>query len=240
MSAAFYSRQEYFCPAKNLEEVRVLIVGCGAIGRNVASCVARLGVKSIDLVDNDIVEAHNIIPQNWSQGDCGKTKVEVLAEEIVSQMGEAIKVSAYPNKWAPRIVGKNTTYDAVWSTVDNIDIRKLLYNYYRDKCKYFFDVRIGASVAQILTVKDMETTNDWYLKTIFPSSESASFGCVQPMSNYIANIAAGTSVNQFANLMGGKGWPVHRMLSFCSINSVLSPENPDEYFGNCNNNNEQK
>lgn len=230
----FHSRQNYFIPADNLKDTSVLIVGCGAIGRNVASNVARLGVSSITLVDNDIVEEHNIVPQNWKKEDCGKAKVEVLANEIVAQMGDSVKVEFHSKKWAPRVVGPDTNYTAVWSTVDNIDVRKILYNYYRDKCKHFFDVRIGASLAQIISVVDMETTNDWYLKTIFPASETANFGCVQPMSNYIANIAAGASVNQFANLMGGKKWPVHRMLSYCSINSVLNPENPDEYFGAIN------
>lgn len=227
----FHSRQSFFIPAENLKDVSVLIVGCGAIGRNVASNVARLGVKSITLVDNDIVEDHNIVPQNWRKSDCGKTKVEVLAAEIADQMGDAIKIEAHAKKWAPRVVGPDTEYTAVWTTVDNIDIRKLLYNYYRDKCDHLFDVRVGASLAQVLTVADMRTTNDWYLKTIFPASEAARFGCVQPMSNYIANIAAGASVNQFANLMGGKNWPVNKMLSYCSISSVLTVENPDEYFG---------
>lgn len=230
---SIHSRQDYFCPADQLKKVDVLVVGCGAIGRNVASNVARLGVRSITLVDDDIVEIHNIVPQNWRMSDLGKSKVSVLAEEISSQV-EDVKVTAIEEKWNPRAVGKDTQYTAVWSSVDNIDVRKLLYNYYRDRCQHFFDVRVGASLAQILTVKDMETTDDWYLKTIFPAGETASFGCVQPMSNYIANIAAGASVNQFANLLGGKNWPVNKLITYCSISGTMSTENPDEYFGAIN------
>jgi molybdopterin/thiamine biosynthesis adenylyltransferase len=227
----FHSRQAYFCEVDKINNLDILIVGCGAIGRNVASNVARLGVKSVTLVDGDTVESHNIVPQNWAIKDCGKPKVEVLAAEISAQM-EAVKVIPVPKMWTPNAVGRKTTYDAVWSTVDNIDVRKILYNYYRDKSKSFFDVRIGGPVGQILTVTDMEDTNDWYLKTIFPKSESASFGCVQPMANYIANIASGISVSQFINHFAGKKWPVHRMITYCAINGVISPENPDEYFGN--------
>lgn len=228
----FHSRQNAFIPAENLKDVSVLIVGCGAIGRNVASNVARLGVKSITLVDHDIVEAHNIVPQNWKKQDCGRPKVDVLAEEIIAQMGEdLIEVKPFSKKWAPRVVGADTEYTAVWSTVDNIDVRRVIYNYYRDKADHFFDVRIGYTVAQILTVQDLRNTDDWYLKTIFPAAESASWGCIQPMSNYIANIAAGASVNQFANIMGKKGWPANKMLSYCAISSTLLVEKPNEYFG---------
>jgi molybdopterin/thiamine biosynthesis adenylyltransferase len=234
MSIIDHSRQDFFIPADNLKETTVLIVGCGAIGRNVASNVARLGVKSITLVDDDIVENHNIVPQNWQLEQCGKHKVSVLADEIVAQMGDAVKVQQHPKRWTPRVVGVDAQFTAVWATVDNIDVRKMLYNYYRDKCDHFFDVRIGASLAQVITVKDMRTTNDWYLKTIFSSAESSRFGCVQPMSNYIANIAAGTSVNQFANLMGGKNWPCNKMLSYCSISSTMNVEDPDEYFAALN------
>lgn len=233
-TSGFHSRQEFFCPAENLKDVTVLIVGCGAIGRNVASNVARLGVREITLVDDDIIEDHNIVPQNWRKSQIGMTKVSALAEEIADQVPD-VSIKIHETRWAPRVVGRDTNYTAVWATVDNIDIRKLLYNYYRDKCSHFFDVRIGRSIAQVLTVADMEKTDDWYLKTIFPKSEASGTGCVQPMSNYIANIGAGVSVNQFANLMGGKKWPCHKMLEFCSINSVLNPENPDEYFGALNN-----
>ena len=60
----FFSRQSLFCNHEKMQDLSVLIVGCGAIGRNVASNVARLGIKQITLVDGDIVEEHNISPQN--------------------------------------------------------------------------------------------------------------------------------------------------------------------------------
>ncbi len=227
--SGFHSRQAYFCEVDKVKDLSVLIVGCGAIGRNVASNVARLGIKTITLVDGDIVEPHNIVPQNWKLADCDRPKVEVLGEEISAQM-ENVEVITVPKMWSPNAVGRKKTYDAVWTTVDDIDVRKLVYNYYRDKSKTLFDVRIGGPVGQILTVKDMEDTNDWYLKTIFQKSESARFGCVQPMANYIANITSGISVGQFTNHFADKKWPVHRMLTYCAINNVINPENPDEYF----------
>lgn len=224
-----HSRQKFFCPAENVSKLEILIVGCGATGRNVASNVARLGVKSITLVDGDHVEAHNIVPQDWLIAACGKSKVEVLKEEINGQMKD-VEVISHPKMWTPKVVGTAREFDAIWSTVDNIDVRKVLYEYYKDKTKSFFDIRIGGNLAQMLSVVDVEKSEGWYEKTIFPKGEAAAFGCVQPMSNYMANISAGISVNQFANHYGGKGWTVHKMLSFCAITSTLLPEDPNEYF----------
>ncbi len=39
---------------------RVLIIGCGAIGSNLANILTRGGIKYLDLIDNDIIEPGNI------------------------------------------------------------------------------------------------------------------------------------------------------------------------------------
>lgn len=231
----FFSRQNLFCNHEKMQDLSVLIVGCGAIGRNVASNVARLGIKQITLVDGDIVEEHNISPQNWTRSQIGQAKVEALGKEI-SDQSPNIVVKPLASMWSPGTVGVKTKFDAVWSTVDNISVRGNLWNFYKTRVPMFMDVRIGGPVGQVLSVVDT-AQGEWYSKTIFEKSEAANFGCVQPMSNFMANIAAGLSVNQFSNAIAGKGWPVHKMLVYNAITSLITTENPDEYFADTDSSN---
>jgi molybdopterin/thiamine biosynthesis adenylyltransferase len=229
--SSFHSRQEWFLSQDSIKDLNILVVGTGAIGRNVASCVSRLGPKSITIVDHDIIEEHNISPQNWRAEDCGQNKVDILAREILSQCSN-IDVVPIAKRWTPNAV-KTKNFDAVWATVDNIEVRRGIYKYYRDKAKMFFDIRIGGPLAQVFTIEDLESIddeNDWYASTFFPQAEAANFGCIQPMTNFLANIATGISVNQFTNIVNGKKWPVHKMLTYDTITSAISVEDPVSYF----------
>lgn len=229
--STFHSRQEWFLQHDQIKDLDVLIVGTGAIGRNVASCVSRLGPKSITIVDHDHVEEHNISPQNWRMEDCGRKKVEVLAQEILSQCSN-VEVNPIPKAWTPNLL-KRKQFNAVWATVDNIDVRRIVYNYYKERADMFFDIRIGGPLAQVFSIADlsqMTGDDDWYSNTFFTQAEAANFGCIQPMTNYLANIATGISVNQFTNIINGKKWAVHKMLTYDTITSATQSEDPIAYF----------
>jgi len=45
---------------ERLSSLRVLIVGCGALGSSTAEILARMGVGEIKLVDPDVVELSNL------------------------------------------------------------------------------------------------------------------------------------------------------------------------------------
>ncbi len=59
----------------NLTEKNILLVGCGAIGSNLATILVRGGVKKITLVDFDIVESGNICRANYNLFSIGESKV---------------------------------------------------------------------------------------------------------------------------------------------------------------------
>lgn len=62
---------------KKLDNTTVLIAGAGAIGSHTATILARLGVKMI-VVDNDILEEHNIGNQAYTRKHLGLRKVDAL------------------------------------------------------------------------------------------------------------------------------------------------------------------
>ncbi len=66
-----------------LRESRILVLGCGALGSNVAELLVRAGVGRVTLVDNDLLELSNLQRQSVvTEEDVGRAKAEILAEHL--------------------------------------------------------------------------------------------------------------------------------------------------------------
>ena len=65
-----------------LENAKVVILGAGGLGSNVAHMLARLGVGKLIVYDFDIVEPSNLNRQHYGVNDIGKMKAEITAERI--------------------------------------------------------------------------------------------------------------------------------------------------------------
>jgi molybdopterin/thiamine biosynthesis adenylyltransferase len=60
-----YSRQTMFPPIgeegqAKLSRGNVVIIGCGALGTNIATLLVRAGVGKVRIVDRDFIEYHNL------------------------------------------------------------------------------------------------------------------------------------------------------------------------------------
>jgi hypothetical protein len=67
---------------ERLARASVLIAGAGNIGSHLAPLLARAGVGLLRLVDRDVIEARNLVAQDFRPGDVGRPKAEVLAERL--------------------------------------------------------------------------------------------------------------------------------------------------------------
>jgi len=65
----------------------IVILGCGAIGANLAISLARRGFRKFWLVDDDRIERHNLSTQPWSEPDLKRLKVQVLSEQLFTKTG---------------------------------------------------------------------------------------------------------------------------------------------------------
>lgn len=90
----------------------VLILGCGGIGSLAAMNVAGAGVRSMTLVDRDVVESSNLNRQLfWTIRDVGRRKVDVLSDAIEERFPD-IDVS---------ILAQELTVDAAKALSPNYD-----------------------------------------------------------------------------------------------------------------------
>ena len=70
---------------QNIDKIinrRISILGCGALGANLAISLARRGFNNFWLADFDKIEEHNFSTQPWRTQDLGKNKAMILAFEL--------------------------------------------------------------------------------------------------------------------------------------------------------------
>ncbi len=106
---------------------RVLIVGLGGLGIPVANYLNSMGVGTIGLVEQDIVELHNLQRQVlYSEKDVGKPKIEVALEKLTSQNSETdfIVFDTFLTKENALEIIKD--FDVVVDATDNFPTRYLI------------------------------------------------------------------------------------------------------------------
>ena len=98
---------------------KVLVIGAGGIGSFLVPLLDKIGLYDITVSDPDRVEEKNIPYQNFSKGDINYYKVEALANS-----GIKINMIKYPTLTEKQMQG----YDLVVCCVDNLGVRRTLYN----------------------------------------------------------------------------------------------------------------
>jgi len=69
-------RQRELVPPVRLAQCHAVVIGVGAIGRQVALQLSALGVPQMTLYDPDTVAIENLAPQGFWESDLGRPKVE--------------------------------------------------------------------------------------------------------------------------------------------------------------------
>ena len=85
---------------RDLEALRIGVVGVGSVGSVVAEGLARVGVREFVLIDHDVVEEHNLDRLlNAHRKDIGRLKTDVAEDAIrAASTTNGVAVATYPRK----------------------------------------------------------------------------------------------------------------------------------------------
>lgn len=155
----------------------VTIIGCGGIGCITAVSLAKLGCPDITLMDDDMVEDHNLPNQFFRICDLGKPKV-IACKEIIKDFSPDCQVTAITEKFD----GSQSLSGIIISGLDTMSARKMVW----EKVKYNIDVplyidgRLGGEIMQVFTVRpcqieDVEFYEDE--ENLFPDEEAVQLPC---------------------------------------------------------------
>jgi len=143
-----YIRQQELVDQERLANLKVTIIGCGAVGSFTALSLCKMGVKHLTLIDPDTVNIENLPNQFFRECDLGKKKVNACAE-MLQQFDERVQVSTL----ARPFIKQKLEADIVISSVDSMDVRKRIWASIvsHKKVRLLIDPRMAAQVIQVYT-----------------------------------------------------------------------------------------
>jgi molybdopterin/thiamine biosynthesis adenylyltransferase len=130
---------------KKIISAKVLIVGMGGLGSPVAEFLARAGVGSIGIVDDDKISLSNLHRQSlYNTSDIGKFKVQVARVKI-KKINPIIKIKVYKIRLNKNNFNKIINdYDYVVDGSDNFKTKFLL----NDFCLKFKKILVTGAISK--------------------------------------------------------------------------------------------
>ena len=208
-------RQREIVPPEKLAACSSIVIGVGAIGRQVAVQLTAVGVPRLTLIDFDTVGVENLAPQAYWPVDIGQPKVEATAalcrqinpECEITPLNERFRRSMVKNLSA---LADTSVPPVVFACVDSIETRKLIWESLRGRCGLFVDGRMSAEVIRVLAA-DRPATDSYYATTLFTAAEAFVGSCTAKSTVYTGCIAAGLMLSAFTRWL--RALPVDRDIS---------------------------
>ena len=190
-----FSRQADIVPRERIMDCKATVIGVGAIGRQVASQLAAIGLSWMQLVDHDTVEESNIASQGYFEDDLKRLKVHATAD-ICHQINPKLELYTIEE----RFKRSTTVGNCVFCCVDSIVTRRHIWDAVKDKANFFVDGRMSAEVLRVITACDQKS-RQYYPQTLFTAQQAHAGPCTAKTTIYCANIAAGFMLAQFTKYL---------------------------------------
>ena len=197
------ARQRELIPPDALDKCHAVVVGVGSVGRQVALQLAAMGVPAMTLIDPDTVSEENLGCQGFWESDVGDPKVHAVAN-VCHQQFPRLELHARPERFRKSVVRdwpRNRVH-AVFSCVDSMDSRKLIWEGVQRSAGFVCDGRMAAEVIRVLA-SGHPAGDARYPRTLFPGRDAYQGSCTAKSTIYSANVAAGLMLGQFARWLRG-------------------------------------
>lgn len=203
-----FARQESIIPPVKIGAERIILVGAGAVGRQVGLQLAAAGAMHVHVVDFDKVEDVNIATQGYAAQNIGQYKTDVLTTAMRGLSPEGGQFYSHRRLWSPR--NFSTVQPTVlFSCVDSMDCRRSLYHFFKktESVKLFVDGRMLGETIRFITVQrgdlvcdstDGGLVTSHYDGTLFNDNEATPGRCTSQSTYYASSILASLLVRQLS------------------------------------------
>jgi len=191
----YFSRQIMLWGKEKQEALlnkKVLIVGSGGLGCSVALALSGSGIGTIDIVDFDRVEEHNIHRQIlFDLKDIGEYKSEVAIKKIKKRV-EKLSSTAY-NISFEELIKDKPFYDLIIDATDNLFVREQIDKYAKELNIAWIYGSVEEFNGQVCLFRDANFN-------IFAKRDVETKGIAAPMVMQIASLEANLALRFLANL----------------------------------------
>jgi len=173
-----------------------------------------MGISCLQLVDFDTVEESNLASQGYLEQDLRTFKVQATAE-LCWKINANLDIVRVIDRFRRSLRIGNV----VFTCVDQIDIRRLIWESAKDRVDFFCDGRMSAEVLRVVTACDAKG-QEHYPTTLFSAGEAYQGACTAKTTIYCANIAAGLMISQFTKWL--RGLPIDPDIQLNLLTSELT------------------
>ncbi len=205
-------RQREIIPPEQLASSVALVIGVGAIGRQVAVQLAAIGMPVIELFDPDTVGIENLAPQAYYEDEVGMAKVLATAA-MCRRLNPSVELITHTRRFrrsSPRELAQRIAPQArlaAFCCVDSIDTRRLIWETVRERAAFLVDGRMSAEVIRVLAVDRPDSASSpstlHYPTTLFAAGQAYAGSCTAKATVYTAAIAAGLMLSAFTRWLRG-------------------------------------
>lgn len=187
--SAWISPEDYSDP--------IVVIGCGAVGSNLALNLAKLGAQEFVLWDADIVEAHNLPNQAYMPKHIGMPKVEALASTL-QEFNPDIKITTHKDFFTEEDISTLKGYLIL--ATDNMQSRKMIGELVEPSVLKVFEVRLGFDYGElnIFDPVEKEQRENW-LSGLQDDSEVPEGPCNQRICTTLVNLICAHAAHMVAS-----------------------------------------
>lgn len=190
-----------------IQNIDVVIYGCGGIGSWAALQLSRLNPSCIILYDPDKVEAVNLAGQLYKFSDIGVHKTRAVKDSIKAYSDYYRTDDVFMA--VPR--GKDNYHSITVCGFDNMDSRKAAFDDW-ERCnpdtsiatpRLFIDGRMSADTIQVFAMcsNDEYARGEYRNKWLFDDSEADSSVCSYKQTSFVAGMIGSLIANLVVNFM---------------------------------------
>lgn len=193
-----FKNQERLIDNELIKTTKFVVIGAGAIGSYVVATLAKMGARSIVVYDDDKIEDHNISNQLYPLYLVGKPKVEAI-ESVAFDYGECA-IRPIAERWNH---DNATDADIIVVAVDDMDVRKAIWNYYKGRPhKLFLEGRMAAQVFSVYGVEaENKAAKAFYETSLYPQSEAMPDKCGEKSIIYTVLQVSGQMCSQIKRFL---------------------------------------
>lgn len=180
---------------QKLLKSRVMIVGAGALGGQMALTLAAAGVGHIQIFDDDVVDVSNLQRQTqFTTADVGKGKIEALTARL-NALNPDVGITGMAARWSPEASDRSA--DLLMDGTDNFDSRFTMNQWSRAHGMRFITGAVAGWQGQAMLVNDPHVENCPCYQCLVPEAPPNAGNC-----NDLGVVGAVTSItaNQLALL----------------------------------------
>ena len=190
-----YSRQKDIVPPERIAACQATVIGVGAIGRQVALQLQPWASRGSNWwISTWSRRATWPAKATWKRIWASSRSRPPRAQ--CQRINSAIEIMPIAERFRRSMEIGNAVFDCV----DQIDVRRLIWEAVRNSAPPLLDGRMSAEVLRVLTVCDSQSRRH-YPTTLFRSEEAFVGACTAKTTIYCANIAAGMMLAQFTKYL---------------------------------------